>query len=99
MHRIHVSRHIYALFLLFGAALFLRAYRITQVPDIVHIDEAGLGYNAWCLANFGIDRYFNEMPVYPENFGGGQSPLYTYLVVLLIKTVGKGSLSLFLLRQ
>ena len=98
MHRIHVSRHIYALFLLFGAALFLRAYRITQVPDIVHIDEAGLGYNAWCLANFGIDRYFNEMPVYPENFGGGQSPLYTYLVVLLIKTVGKGSLSLFLLR-
>lgn len=100
VHRIQISRHTYwvCLLLIFGTALFLRAYRISEVPDIVHIDEAGLGYNAWCLANFGIDRYFNEMPIYPENFGGGQSPLYTYLVVLLIKTVGKGSLSLTLLR-
>ncbi|MCI9336536.1 MAG: hypothetical protein HFH93_03165 [Lachnospiraceae bacterium] len=100
MHRIQVSRHTYrlCLLLIFGAALFLRAYRLTEIPDIVHIDEAGLGYNAWCLANFGIDRYGNEMPIYPENFGGGQSPLYTYLVVILIKTVGGGSLSLTLLR-
>lgn len=100
MRRIQASRHTYffCLLMVFTAALFVRAYRIREIPDIVHIDEAGLARNAWCLANFGVDRYFNEMPVYPENFGGGQSPLYTYLVVLLIKTVGGGSLSLTLLR-
>ena len=94
------SRHGYflCLLLIFAAALFLRAWRIAEVPDIVHIDEAGLGRNAWCLANYGIDRYFNELPIYPENFGGGQSPLYTYLVVILIRTVGRGSLGLTLLR-
>ncbi|MCI8542778.1 MAG: glycosyltransferase family 39 protein [Lachnospiraceae bacterium] len=100
MHRIQASRHTYffCLLMIFAAALFLRAYRISEIPDIVHIDEAGLARNAWCLANYGVDRYFNEMPVYPENFGGGQSPLYSYLVVLLVKTIGKGSLSLTLLR-
>ena len=77
MHRIQASRHTYffCLLMIFAAALFLRAYRISEIPDIVHIDEAGLARNAWCLANYGVDRYFNEMPVYPENFGGGQSPL------------------------
>lgn len=47
------SRHGYflCLLLIFAAALFLRAWRIAEVPDIVHIDEAGLGRNAWCLAN------------------------------------------------
>lgn len=100
MRRIQASQHryFYCLLAIFAAALFLRAWRIAEIPDIVHIDEAGLGRNAWCLANYGIDRYFNEMPIYPENFGGGQSPLYTYLVVVLIRTVGRGSLNLTLLR-
>lgn len=86
------------LFLLFSLALFLRLWRITQVPDITHMDEAGLGYNAWCLAHYEVDRYLNTYPIYPQNYGfGGQSPLYTYLVVLLVKAAG-GSLSLFLVR-
>lgn len=100
MRRIQASQHryFYCLLIVFLAALFLRAWRIGEIPDIVHIDEAGLGCNAWCLAHYGIDRYFNEMPIYPENFGGGQSPLYTYLVVLLIRTLGRGNLTLTLLR-
>lgn len=90
--------YFFALLALFAFALALRAYRIGDVPDIVHIDEAGLGYNAWCLANYGIDRYGNAMPVYPQNFYGGQSPLYTYLAALLAGTSGGGPLSLPLLR-
>ncbi len=78
--------------------IFLRFYKLTILPDVLHIDEAALGYNAWCLANYGTDRYLNVLPFYPQNFYGGQSPLYTYLVVLLIKFFGKGNLSLFLVR-
>lgn len=86
------------LILIFLFAFFLRAYRITEIPDTVHTDEAFLGRNAWLLANYSIDESFNHNPIYPQNGINGQSPLYTYLVVLLIKTIGKGSLSLGLLR-
>lgn len=84
--------------LVFFCVIFLRVYRLTQIPDIIYIDEAGLGYNAWCLAHYGTDRYLNVHPFYAQNFGGGQSPLYTYLVVLFIKTLGQGKVSLWLTR-
>ena len=35
--------------------IFLRFYKLTILPDVLHIDEAALGYNAWCLANYGTD--------------------------------------------
>lgn len=79
-------------------AFFLRAYRLAGIPDIIYIDEASLGYNAWCIAHYGVDRYLNQMPFYAQNFEGGQSPLYTYGVVLLIKTIGRGNVSLLLVR-
>ena len=91
-----------AILLLFLIAVFLRVYRLESLPDVLHIDEAGLGYNAWCLAHYGTDRYLNVRPFYPQNFYGGQSPLYTYLLALLIRTVGQGNCSavalLFLIR-
>lgn len=83
---------------LFCVTVFLRFYKLTVLPDVLHIDEAALGYNSWCLANYGTDCYLNVLPFYPQNFYGGQSPLYTYLVVLLIKFFGKGNLSVFLVR-
>ena len=54
------SRHGYflCLLLIFAAALFLRAWRIAEVPDIVHIDEAGGGRHTWCLAKYGVERDF-----------------------------------------
>ena len=54
-----------AILLLFLIAVFLRVYRLESLPDVLHIDEAGLGYNAWCLAHYGTDRYLNVRPFYP----------------------------------
>lgn len=95
------NRHTYYTLGLCAAlalAFLLRAFRLTAIPNIIHIDEAALGYNAWCLSHFGVDRYLNELPVYPQNFYGGQSPLYTYLVSLFILTIGRGNLSIFIVR-
>ena len=86
-----------ALSFLFLCAVFLRAYKLTQIPDVIELDEAGMGYNAWCLAHYGTDRYLNVHPFYAQNFEGGQSPLYTYLLVLLIRTLGLGNVSLSML--
>lgn len=87
-----------AILLLFFTAVFLRVYRLGELPDVLHIDEAGLGYNAWCLAHYGTDRYLNVHPFYLQNFYGGQSPLYTYSLALLIRTIGQGNLSLWILK-
>lgn len=96
---VHKNRYYITLGVLFLIALFLRGYRLATLPDMIHIDEAGLGCNAWCIANFGVDRYLNEMPFYAENYNySGQSPLYTYSTALLIATIGKGHLSLLLAR-
>ena len=35
-------------FILFST-IFLRIYRLTQIPDILQLDEAGLSYNAWFI--------------------------------------------------
>lgn len=70
---------------LFVIAFLLRVYRIGELPDILQIDEAGIGLNAWNLAKYGVDRYLNEMPIYPQNYNGGQSPLYTYCLALLLR--------------
>lgn len=79
-------------------ALFLRIFRLSQTPDLLHFDETSVGYNAWCIVHYGVDRYLNEMPIYAQNLISGQSPLYTYSAALLLKLAGGNGLSLFLVR-
>lgn len=80
------KRGIYCL--MFGIALFMHFFRLSEVPYGLHVDEAGMAYDAYCLAKYSVDRYLNRFPVYLINFGGGQSALNAYLVAALIKIAG-----------
>lgn len=71
-----------------GLGIFLRLYDITNVPYGINVDEAGMAYDAWSLANFGVDRYLKPYPVYLINFGGGQSAMYAYLAMINFKIFG-----------
>ena len=73
---------------LFIFIIFLRIYRLDELPLSMHIDEAGLGLNAWSLANYGTDRYGNFLPVCPINFYGEQSGFYSYFCAVFIKIWG-----------
>jgi len=75
----------YSIVLLFIGFLFTRLFLLDQVPFGLHVDEAGMAYDAYSLAHFGVDRYLNSYPVYLINFGGGQSALYAYSVAFLLK--------------
>lgn len=70
---------------IFLLALFLRIYRLSELPYGIHVDEAGMGYDAYSIAHWGLDRYCKFYPVYFINYGGGQSVLYGYLCALLMK--------------
>ena len=74
--------------IIFILCVFMHIYRIGDLPYGIQCDEMGMGYDAWCLANFGTDRYQNAFPVYLINFSGGQSALYAYLCAPLVKIFG-----------
>ena len=73
---------------LFLLTLFTSIYKLDKLPYGMHVDEAGMSYDAISLANYGIDRYQKHFPVYLINYGNGQSVMYAYLVAFLIKIFG-----------
>lgn len=70
--------------ILFVLCAAVHIYKVAEIPFGIHVDEMGMGYDAWCLKNFGVDRYLNSYPVYLNNFGGGQSALYAYLCAIVL---------------
>ena len=67
-------------------ALVLRLIMIGDIPRGWNVDEAGIAYDAWCIAKYGVDRFRYPYPVMFMNYGGGgQSSLYTYMTALLFK--------------
>lgn len=68
--------------------IFARAILIDRIPIGINVDEAGTAYDAYSIANYGVDRFLYHNPVYAINYGGGQSVLYTYLAAGFIKIFG-----------
>lgn len=87
MHALEV-----AVFVCIAATVHL--YGISRIPNGINVDEMGMGYDAWCMAHFGVDRYLKSYPVYLTNFGGGQSALYAYLCMPLVKIFGLSVITL-----
>ena len=82
--------------ILTGAAI--RLYNIALIPAGIHQDEASIGYEAYILAKFGMDRDGHIFPVYPITYGsGGGSPLMIYLNVLTTNLFGSGPKTLRML--
>lgn len=84
---------------LVGLFLFSRFFLLAEVPRGIHVDEAGMAYDAFCLARYGVDRYLYRFPVYFNNYFGGQSVLYGYLCALLMKLLNSWDFNLMLIRM
>lgn len=46
------------------------------------------GYNAWCLAHYGVSSHLNSWPVYLIAWGSGMNILYPLITIPFIKTMG-----------
>lgn len=89
------KHHKKILFFILLIAILIRTLLVCTSPSGLHEDEAGMAYDAWCISQYGVDRYLNHNPVYLINFGGGQSALYAYLAAFFIKIFG---FNLFIIR-
>lgn len=81
-------RYQITMFLIGSIFIITRLYLLGVVPSGIHVDEAGMAYDAYNLLNYGTDRYGNPFPVYLINFDAGQSALYAYLASLCIRLFG-----------
>lgn len=72
----------------------IHLYALGELPFGMYVDEVGMAYDAWCLANYGVDRYLKPFPVYLTNYGGGQSAMYAWLAAGLIALTGSTSTAL-----
>ena len=84
-----INSHYKIILAIFLVLVFItRIYKFGETPSFIQVDEAGAAYDAYCLAEYGIDRYQNSYPLYLINFGGGQSALYAYATIPFIKLFG-----------
>lgn len=83
------NKHYKKIWLLFIVILFFTVvYKFGEIPNYLGCDEAGMAYDAYCISEYGTDRYMNPYPLYLTNFGQGQSALCTYLAAFFIKILG-----------
>ncbi len=82
------ERGVYCWVIIVFVMFCIHCYQIGQIPCGINVDEMGMGYDAWCLSNYGTDRYLNSFPVYLINFSGGQSALYAYLCAPFVYFLG-----------
>lgn len=74
------------LILILGSAI--RLIGIGDIPSGLNVDEASAGYEAFSIANYGIDRNGKTLPVFLEAWGSGQNALYVYMIIPFVKLFG-----------
>lgn len=67
---------------------FLYAYRIGDIPSGLALDEVSHGYNAYSILLTGKDEYGKSFPISFRFFNAFTPPLYTYLTVPVVRSLG-----------
>lgn len=80
--------------LLIVAGIFLRVYRIEQVPGGLFGDEVALAVNTKTIAQNGTDEYGNKFPFGFESFSDYKMPGYIYTSVIPFDIFGSRILSI-----
>jgi len=85
-----VKKRYFILVLILFLGIFLRFWQLGDIPSGVHTDEADTGYSAYSILKTGLDPHgrFNLFALSDSNAGGTHPPVYTYLLIPLVKFFG-----------
>jgi uncharacterized membrane protein len=81
------------LLLLFLIGAAVRVIYAGSIPGGLNQDEASIGYEAYSLLHYGIDRNGVSLPIHLIAWGSGQNALYAYLSMPFIYLFGLNPLS------
>ena len=81
------------LFSIFLIGAFLRFYKLNEIPNGLHLDEAINGVNAYSILHTGKDSNNNWLPLQTEVFGDYNPTGYSYLTIFPIKFLGLNEFS------
>lgn len=87
------SNPYFWLFLIFLLGLFLRFYKLGEIPSVLTRDEAAVGYNAYSILKTGKDEYGKRYPFWFLSFGDYKNPFYIYLTSFSVWFFGLNSFS------
>src|SRR5918999_4071405 len=83
-----VTKATVLLVLIVSLALFLRVYKLADIPNGLKHDESAIGYNAYAILHTGKDEYGTPYPIYFKSFGDQKLPVYIYLTALSVAAFG-----------
>lgn len=79
--------------LLFVLGAAVRILYITSIPPGLNQDEASIGYDAYAILHYGMDRNGIHLPIHLIAWGSGQNALYAYLSMPFLLLFGLTPLS------
>ncbi len=68
--------------------VFLRFYKLGEIPNSLDWDEVSQGYNAYSILTTGRDEFGASYPATIRSFNDYKPPVYTYLTTLPVKIFG-----------
>lgn len=80
--------YIFAVVLIFIISLFVRFYKLGDIPAGLNKDESAIGYNAYAILQTGRDEYGTAFPLYFKSFNDYKLPGYIYVTAESIKLFG-----------
>ncbi|WP_233181555.1 glycosyltransferase family 39 protein [Paenibacillus sonchi] len=78
---------------LFVLGAIVRIIYLGSIPSGLNQDEASIGYDAYAILHYGIDRNGVHLPIHLIAWGSGQNALYAYLSLPFIWLFGLTPLS------
>jgi 4-amino-4-deoxy-L-arabinose transferase-like glycosyltransferase len=81
-----ISVVLFILILTLG--IFLRFYKLGEVPNSLNWDEVSWGYNAYSIEKTGRDEYGAFLPLSFRAFGDFKQPVYVYIDAVAVKFFG-----------
>ena len=69
------------LFLILALAAVLRLFRLSSIPGAFDVDEASVGYDAYCLLRTARDQYGSFLPLFARGFDVYDEAFHRYLIV------------------
>ncbi|MGA2910195.1 MAG: glycosyltransferase family 39 protein [Candidatus Microgenomates bacterium] len=83
----------YILFAILVGAAFLRIYKLDQIPPSLNWDEVDAGYNAYTIANWGVDEWGHKFPLVFQSFYDDKHPVHIYIDAVFVKFIGPSDFS------